>query len=131
MKNETSSWVFFAKNDMIAAETLIEHSELTGGVAFHCQQAIEKYFKGYLEEHGKEIRKIHDLLKLYLEVKRIQDWDLDEGLLEEISKIYTETRYPESIGIKPNGSLPTMEDARSYLEFAKEVEAIFMELVGK
>jgi HEPN domain-containing protein len=131
MKNDTAGWVFFAKNDMLMAETLIERPELTGGVTFHCQQAVEKYFKGYLTENGKTFKKIHDLLKLYYEVKSLHDWDLDEGLLEKISEIYTETRYPEIIGMMPDGNLPTMEDARRYWEFAKKVEAIFIELVGK
>jgi HEPN domain-containing protein len=131
MKSETSGWVFFAKNDMLMAEAVIDRSELTGGAAFHCQQAIEKYFKGYLAEHGKDIRKIHDLLKLYSEVKSIRDWNLDEVILGDISDIYTETRYPEIIGMMPDGRLPTMEEARSYWDFAKKVEVIFTELVGK
>jgi len=131
MKNETSGWVFFAKNDMLMAETLMERPELTGGVAFHCQQAIEKYFKGYLTEHGKKFKKIHDLLRLYSEVKSIKDWNLDEIILGDIGDIYTETRYPEIIGMTPDGSQPTMEKAQSYWEFAKKVEAIFTELVGK
>jgi HEPN domain-containing protein len=131
MKNETSGWVFFANNDMLTAELIIDHAELSGEIAFLCQQAIEKYFKGYLAEHDKKIRKIHDLLVLYLEVKDIYDWNLNEGLLEEISEIYTESRYPENIGIKPDGQLPTIEEAKNYLEFTKKVEAIFMELVGK
>jgi HEPN domain-containing protein len=131
MKNETAGWVFFANNDMLSAKTLIDIDGLTGGVAFHCQQAIEKYIKGFLAEHGKKIRKIHDLLALYSEAKSIRDWGLDEALLQDISKIYTETRYPGNIGINPNGTLPTAEDARRYLEFAGRVEAVFMELVGK
>jgi len=131
MKNETSGWVFFANNDMIAAKAIIEHTELTGEVAFHCQQAIEKYFNGYLAEHGKSIQKIHDLLVLYSEVESIQDWNLDHSLLNEISKIYTVTRYPGNIGMTPEGRLPTMEEAKSYLELAKKVEAIFKELVEK
>ncbi|GBU21561.1 hypothetical protein R80B4_01457 [Fibrobacteres bacterium R8-0-B4] len=131
MKNETSGWVFFAKNDMLAAETLIERPELTGNVAFLCQQAIEKYFKGYLVEHGKYIQKTHDLSMLYSEVESIHDWNLDSDVLEEIGKIYTVIRYPGNIGMTPEGRLPTMEDARSYWEFAKRVESIFMELVGK
>jgi len=44
MKNETEGWVFFANNDMLAAKTVIEHTELTGEITFHCQQAIEKYW---------------------------------------------------------------------------------------
>ena len=136
MKNETSGWVFFANQDMISTKTLIDYAEstgaeLTGNVAFHCQQAIEKYFKGYLVEHGKDIQKIHDLLKLYSEVESIHDWNLDCDVLEEISKIYTVTRYPGHIGVMPEGRLPTMEEARCYWEFAKKVETIFTELVGK
>jgi HEPN domain-containing protein len=136
MKNKTAGWVFFADKDMISAKTLMEYAEstgaeLTGEVTFHCQQAIEKYFKGYLAEHDKEIRKIHDLLMLYSDVENIQNWNLDYALLEKISVIYTVTRYPGNIGIKPDGQLPTMEEVRSYWEFAKKVEGIFTELVGK
>ena len=129
MKNDTAGWVFFADKDMLAAKTLIDYKELTGEVAFLCQQAIEKYFKGYLAEHGKEIRKIHDLVKLYSDVKGIKDWNLDEDLLKDISKIYTEVRYPRNVGIKPDGVLPSTEEALRYLEFAKKIEAIFMEEV--
>jgi len=131
MKNDTAGWVFFADKDMLSAKTLIDYKELTGEVAFHCQQAIEKYFKGYLVEHGKEIRKIHDLVKLYSQVKGIKDWNLDETLLRDISTIYVETRYPSNIGIKSDGVLPSTEDALRYLEFAKKIEAIFMEEVGE
>jgi len=130
MKNETSGWVFFANNDMLTAELIIDHAELSGEIAFLCQQAIEKYFKGYLVEYGKEPPKIHDLLKLYLEVKSIQDWNLDEIVLEKISNLYTVTRYPGNIGMTPDGRLPSIENARNYWEFAKKVKAVFTELVG-
>jgi len=131
MKDKTSAWVFFADRDILTAKTIIDYTELTGEVAFHCQQAIEKYFKAYLVEHDREIRKTHDLLKLYADVKSIQDWNVDEDLLEVISKIYTESRYPANIGMTPEGLLPTPEEARRYLEFALSIEAVFMELVDK
>jgi len=131
MKNETAGWVLFANNDMLTAELIIDHAELTGEVAFHCQQAIEKYFKGYLTEHGKKFKKIHDLLALYSEVTGIKDWDLDKTILRDINDIYTVTRYPGNIGMMPAGRLPTIEEARSYWEFAKKVKAVFTELVGK
>jgi len=129
MKNKTFGWVFFAGKDIIAASTLIENAELTGEVAFHCQQSIEKYFKAYLAENDKQVRKIHDLLKLYSEIKSIKDWNIDEILLEDIGKIYTESRYPDDIGIKPDGLLPTQEEAQKYLDFAKKIENIFKDLV--
>jgi HEPN domain-containing protein len=129
MKNKTAGWVFFAKKDIALAETIIDNPEFTGEIAFHCQQAIEKYFKAYLAEHEKPVAKIHNLLKLYAEVKSIKDWNLEENLLDEISKIYTESRYPEDIGIKPDGLLPSKEEAKSYLVFAQKIEAIFNSLV--
>jgi len=129
MKDKTFGWVFFAEKDVIAATTLIENVELTGEVAFHCQQAIEKYFKAYLAENDKQVRKIHDLLKLYSEIKNIKEWNIDEILLEDIGKIYTESRYPDDIGIKPDGLLPTQEEAQKYLAFAKKIETIFKDLV--
>ena len=45
MKKEVKSWFFFADKDIAAAEEIIKNPELTNIVAFHCQQAIEKYFK--------------------------------------------------------------------------------------
>jgi len=129
MKDKTFGWVFFAEKDVVAASTLIDNVELTGEVALHCQQAIEKYFKAYLTENDKQIRKIHDLLKLYSEIKNIKDWNIDETILEDISKLYTESRYPDDIGIKPDGLLPTQEEAQKYLDFAKKVEIIFKDFV--
>jgi HEPN domain-containing protein len=119
----------FAEKDVIAASTLIDNAELTGEVAFHCQQAIEKYFKAYLVENDKQVRKIHDLLKLYSEIKNIKGWNIDEILLEDIGKIYTESRYPDDIGIKPDGLLPTQEEAQKYLDFTKKIENIFKDLI--
>ncbi len=68
---------------------------------------------------------------LYSEVSSIHDWNLDNRLLDKINRIYTVTRYPGNIGMTPEGRMPTMEEALSYLEFAKKVEAVFTELVGK
>ena len=43
MNDRTAGWVFFADKDILMAKAAIEHAELTSGVLFHCQQAIEKY----------------------------------------------------------------------------------------
>ncbi|MDR2694304.1 MAG: HEPN domain-containing protein [Chitinispirillales bacterium] len=129
MKNKTSGWVFFADKDMLMARAVTGNAELTGGVAFHCQQAIEKFLKAYLSEHDKEVRKTHDLLSLYSEAKNIQDWNLDEDMLKNISDIYIELRYPVNIAMKPDGLLPSIEEAQSYWEFARTVERVFRSLV--
>ncbi len=128
MKDEAKSWDFFAENGILSARKLLDVPRLTGEVAFHCQQSIEKYFKAYLFKHNRQIPKIHDLLKLYGEVKKIQDWNLDEEKLIIIKELYTESRYPGDELVKQDGTLPTMEEAKSYLEFAEKVESIFKSL---
>jgi HEPN domain-containing protein len=51
-----------AESDLVAAKKLIKdrppcHDE----AAFHCQQAVEKYFKALLQEWGLAVPKIHEL----------------------------------------------------------------------
>jgi HEPN domain-containing protein len=55
MQDDTKSWEFFAENGIISARKLLDIPRLTGEVAFHCQQSIEKYFKAYLFKHNRQI----------------------------------------------------------------------------
>lgn len=41
-------WLQMAKKDLQSAKILFEHDGDYGIVCFHCQQAIEKYLKGFL-----------------------------------------------------------------------------------
>lgn len=41
-------WFAIAEKDLKSAKILFEHDVDYGIVCFHCQQAIEKYLKGYL-----------------------------------------------------------------------------------
>ncbi|MDR2580671.1 MAG: HEPN domain-containing protein [Fibromonadaceae bacterium] len=124
MKEKTKGWVFFAERDMLMAETAISDSRLTGQVAFHSQQTIEKYFKAYLTEFDFAFPKIHDLIKLYDFVKAIKDWNIDEKMLFAINRIYSESRYPSNIGLV-DGQLPSTEKVKEVLDFAKKIEGIF------
>ncbi|MDR2395752.1 MAG: HEPN domain-containing protein [Endomicrobium sp.] len=54
----------------------------------HCQQAIEKYFKGFLIEHGWELQKTHNLKFLYKEILKIKDLSLDINFIIEIYRKY-------------------------------------------
>jgi HEPN domain-containing protein len=52
MKKQVEDWVLLADNDLYAAEIIIKDDHpLTNIIAFHCQQAIEKYLKAYLIEN--------------------------------------------------------------------------------
>ena len=131
MKKLTANWIYYADNDINSARKLMNFHGSRGQIAVFCQQAVEKYLKAYLEEHGREIRKTHDLVSLYAEVESIQNWNLDKELLKNLKNIYIDYRYPGNIGITPDGLMPSMEETRSYLEFAQEVEAIFKRLYIK
>jgi HEPN domain-containing protein len=124
MENNASNpqaWTFFADKDMLAAETLVEKAELSGETVFHCQQAVEKYLKAFLTRNNISFRKTHDLEELYLKIKDIRDWNIDEIKLERLNDLYIETRYPSNIGLFADGSIPMQEDARMFLAFAQSI----------
>ncbi|GMO43748.1 MAG: hypothetical protein Pg6C_05570 [Treponemataceae bacterium] len=115
-----------ADRDLITAERIMADDDpFTNIVAFHCQQAIEKYLKGYLIEHDVPLEKIHDLVKLYGTILKIKDLGLDKDKLFLISEVYTETRYPGGIGPLPDG-LPSDEEAQEFVEYAKEIQTIIL-----
>ncbi|MDR2581532.1 MAG: HEPN domain-containing protein, partial [Fibromonadaceae bacterium] len=119
-----NAWTFFADKDILAAETLIDNKEFSSHVAFLSQQAIEKYLKAFLAKNKVPVKKTHDLLDLYSEARKIKDMNLDENLLQDIKDLYVETRYPYNIGLFEEGSLPTIEEAKTYLDFAKNIASI-------
>jgi HEPN domain-containing protein len=127
MENNTenpNAWTFFADKDLLAAETLTGNTELSGEIVFLCQQAVEKYLKSFLAKNKISIKKTHDLIDLYSEVEKIKDMGLDKNLLQDLRKLYIEVRYPSTIGLFEEDSLPTSEEAKTYLDFAKNVAKI-------
>lgn len=99
MKKEVEDWLIFAERDITVVERIVEEPHLTGIATFHCQQAIEKYFKAY----DYPLQKTHDLLKLYATLKKHADLELDEDVLAIISQVYLDSRYPGDLGLLPDG----------------------------
>jgi HEPN domain-containing protein len=131
MKKLVNDWIILAEKDIKTASLIINEEYLTNIVAFHCQQAIEKYFKAYILEHDKPLLKIHDLPKLYGIIKQIKNLEIDEDLLSIINETYVEDRYPGELGLLSDG-MPSDEQANNFLEFAKHIEEkIKKELVQK
>jgi HEPN domain-containing protein len=122
MKKQVEAWIGFAEKDMLTISEIIENYNLTNIVIFHCQQAIEKYFKAFILENEKPLTRIHNLLALYGIIKEITDLNIDEDLLSTINDIYFESRYPGEIGLLDDGSMPTIEQANQFFIFAKEIE---------
>ena len=55
------AWFTQGDMDLQAAELLLSQDGPPTVVAFHIQQTIEKYLKGYLLSVGDPLRRIHDL----------------------------------------------------------------------
>jgi len=129
MKNETKNWIYYANNDihMISNNINTDDPEATGAIAVFCQQAVEKYFKAYLAEHSVDFPKTHDLLNLYNKIKAIKNWDIDETILASLNGLYIKTRYPSDIGAMPSGNMPTLNETKEFIDFAKKIESIFKE----
>ncbi|SDL53094.1 HEPN domain-containing protein [Halarsenatibacter silvermanii] len=114
-KKLIQQWFEKAENDLKAAKTILDNSPgLTDMTAFHCQQAVEKYFKCYLIKLDINFGKSHNLVYLLDLIGE------DEDISGEIYKIAAklndyavEVRYPREIG-----EIPTKEEAKEAYQLA-------------
>ena len=113
-------WLKSAEFDIRNNQYIIEDKALTGVVAFHAQQVIEKSLKAFLEYKKKTVPKEHSLLKLYSICKNDLSFDIEEDLLIILSKLYLDTRYPGNFGLLPNG-LPDINDSKYYSQSAIDI----------
>ncbi|QIB67832.1 HEPN domain-containing protein [Aminipila butyrica] len=88
-------WFSAGHKDLKSARILLDHDGDYTIIAFHCQQAIEKYLKGYLLLETHELEKGHSLILL---IKKIQVFDSGiQQFMKDcafVNQFYIETRYP-------------------------------------
>ena len=92
-------WIEKADHDLGTAQlTFIHIPKFRDTIAFHCQQAVEKYLKAYLLFLDAPFKKIHDLtvlLGLITEFEPISDEMFDQSA--ELQDYAIEIRYPDTI----------------------------------
>ncbi|GAB4399289.1 MAG: HEPN domain-containing protein [Anaerolineales bacterium] len=120
MKSSTHEWLAHAKEDLQAAEVLLQAANLTNLAAFHAQQAVEKTLKAVLEENNHNLVRTHSLMRLYGIVRSLISITIDENLLDQLDSVYTETRYPGAVGLLPYGK-PTIVQSQQFLRFAQNL----------
>ena len=120
MKFLVGEWLKAAKDDIAIITEIIDNEHLTHMVAFHAHQCIEKCFKATLEHFEEEIGKIHDLRTLYKKVTKHIKLDIDSDLIEKLSGLYIDARYPGELGLLPYGK-PTISDAQKFHQFAEKI----------
>ena len=123
MKQITKEWLEAAILDIESSRYLLQDERLTGHVAFHSQQAIEKSLKALIEESGDRIPKIHSLTKLFNNSSLYFDFQFDEDLLIALDSLYIESRYPGEFGLLAEGK-PTLKQAQMFHDFAHEIYLI-------
>jgi HEPN domain-containing protein len=107
-----------ARDDLELIQEIIHNETLTNLAAFHSQQAIEKSFKSILEEYDGNVPRMHNLETLLPKVNRhVIFIDAELELLEDLDKLYIDSRYPGDFGLLPNGK-PTVDEAKKFYELA-------------
>lgn len=93
-----ADWYAQGDMDLQAAEILLNSQGPLPAAAFHIQQVVEKYLKGFLISTGWPLRRTHDLELLIQEVIA-RDTDFSQFLkpCQRITEYYIETRYPLGI----------------------------------
>jgi HEPN domain-containing protein len=89
-------WLDKAEEDFLLAEHLVkEQYPSPAAIAFHSQQAAEKYLKAFLVWHQIEFPKTHDVEKL-LDLVATRDSQLADVLEEAgyLSQYGVDVRYP-------------------------------------
>jgi HEPN domain-containing protein len=99
---------------------LLNNERLTGHVAFHAQQAIEKALKALIEENGERVPKVHSLSKLFESCSCYINFQFDDDLVIALDSLYIESRYPGEFGLLPDGK-PSQKQAIQFYEFALAV----------
>jgi HEPN domain-containing protein len=120
VKEKVQEWIELARIDQAAAEKLLGSEPLSSAASFHAHQCIEKSFKAVMEHTDVLIPKIHDLVRLHHEVKDHLGFECDKDMLDDLSKLYIDSRYPAMMGHMPYGR-PSIGDAKRYVDFAGEL----------
>lgn len=114
-------WVKKAEGDLRSARLLlVADPPESDAVAFHAQQAVEKYLKAYLVQLGIDPPRTHDLITLFDLIKPHDDslTPLRESA-RPLSPLAVQVRYPFAEA--------TVEEAREALGYAENISAAIRE----
>ena len=117
-RQKANEWLKKGDSDLRSAEILIKEEHPPTDIAcFHCQQAVEKYLKGYLTLQKIDFLKSHDLDYL---LKLCKDSDSKFADYEDavlvLNKYGIEPRYPADIPV-----YYSVEEAKAAIKLAKDI----------
>lgn len=109
---DPTDWFRKAQRDLERVPLRLQESDCEDA-AFHLQQALEKYLKGFLITRGWRLKRTHNLSLLLDEagtfLPTLEQYRL---LCQELSAFYVEERYPLSMEPPTCGELePLLQQA--------------------
>ncbi|MCL2046991.1 MAG: HEPN domain-containing protein [Oscillospiraceae bacterium] len=113
-----AEWLNYAKMDLMTAEHLLTMRPLPLEIiCYHCQQAAEKYLKGYLVFKGIiEPPKTHDLVLLKIDcMKTDASFESISRACEVLTRYGIQPRYPNEMEI-------TEKDMQNALNYARQIK---------
>lgn len=120
-------WIDKSFRDIKSAKVLKEHECGNDMVAFHCQQGIEKAFKGFLLFANNELVEGHSLIYLCKEVSKI---NIEfKNYLKDcafVNQYYIETRYPSDIPL-----VVSDEEAEECIRIAEIIYKLIDNIINK
>lgn len=109
-------WIIKANNDLKAAQHEIQNADpVTDAVCFHCEQAVEKFFKAFLIYNHIDFEKNHNLFSLQESCIEISK-DFNNVDLKNLNFFGVTERYPDDFYI------PEVEEAKEYIIIAEQVK---------
>lgn len=123
---EIKEWIEKADHDLGSAKVIYLHlPDYFDTIAFHCQQAVEKYIKAILVFHNVEFQRSHDLVYLLeLLSHKIEIDELKFRKAFSLNNFGVQIRYPNKI-IKL-----TKEELETAIQIAEEFQIFALGLIG-
>ncbi len=118
------AWVEVADGDLASARLLRAGTGVTRAVAFHAQQAVEKYLKALLVLNGTKFGKTHDIADLLAWLPEPQRPSINSEAATRLTRAAVADRYPEE-------SAPTDDEARRLLDVAEGVGAFLRSVIPR
>ena len=115
--NRYYDWILFAWEDLQCAAQLFNEPECRNGMAFHCQQCVEKALKSYILLKSDTLVDGHNLPWLCKRAMRYsKEFAQWMGACTRLTKCYIETRYPADLPLNIDAA-----QARAYYNAAREI----------
>ena len=131
--NTAEDWRFLAERDLSVADYLAANMAPvpTEIIAFHCQQAVEKYLKGVLVILGEEPPYIHDLDRLCSMAEKYKSSFFDiSSLCTIINYFSVQSRYDRGLSLSEADMQLVLQHTKAIKVFLqKEIPELFQNCV--